>query len=100
MERLRFDVLEDALAEVELRGRALQVSAPGRVVDVKVKRFEPVQQVTARIELSGRGRLRAGVDVRGDGSAEAYTGKLRREVVVQQAGEDAYAALARALGAH
>jgi hypothetical protein len=99
VERLRFDTLADALADAELRGRALQVSAPGRVVDVKVKRFEPVQQVVARLELSGPGRLRAGLDVRGDGSAEAYTGRLRREVVAQAAGEDAYAALARAIKA-
>ena len=99
VERLRFDSLGDALADVELRGRGLQKSAPGRVVDVKVRRFEPVQQVTARLELSGPGRVRGGVDVRGDGSAEAYTGRMRREVVVEQPGEDAYGALARAVGA-
>ena len=99
VERLRFDSLDEALAEVELRGRGLQRQAPGRVVDVKVRRFEPVQQVVGRLELSGPGRLRAGVDVRGDGSAEAYTGKMRRAVVVPQADEDAYAALARAITA-
>jgi hypothetical protein len=99
VERLRFETLADALAEIELRGRALQRDAPGRVVDLKVRRFEPVQQVAARMELSGPGRLRGGVDVRGDGSAEAYTGRMRRAVVFQEAGEDAYDALARAITA-
>jgi hypothetical protein len=97
VERLRFDSLDEALTEIAARGRVLQEEAPGRVVDLKVRRFEPVQQVVARLELSGPGRLRGGLDVRGDGSAEAYTGRLRRRVVLQEAGEDAYAGLARAI---
>jgi hypothetical protein len=58
--------------------------------------IDPVQQVVARGEISGRG-IRGGVDVRGDGSTEAFTGRLRRELVIQQDGETAYTALRRAL---
>lgn len=98
VERERFGQLAPALRAIESRGRALESEAPGLAVGGPVaKRFEPVQQVVARLELKGPGRLRAGVDVRGDGSSEGYTGRLRRQVVEQRRGESAYDALRRAL---
>jgi len=98
VERLAAGTLEEALALLEARGRAAAGGAGRRTIDLRVRRFEPVQQVAARGELRGPRRLRAGVDVRGDGSAEAWTGRLRRAVVEQRASEDAYAALRRVLG--
>jgi hypothetical protein len=94
----RFDDLASALDAMERAGRELERNANRGTVDVKLlRRFEPVQQVAARIELSGPARLRAGVDVRGDGSAEGYTGRVRRRLVEQRKGESAYDALRRAL---
>lgn len=102
VQRRRFDQLPQALDALEGRARELARTTPAEVVDVKYKRFEPIQQVTARIELAGPQRLipsvRAGVDVRGDGSTQAYRGRLRREVVKQRKGETAYRALRRAVG--
>ena len=101
VEHQRFDGLEDVLDAVEARGRELAESARSEPVDVKFKRFEPIQQVIARLEFSGPQRLipsvTAGVDVRGDGSIEAYTGRVKRRVVDQQGDETAYGALRREL---
>ena len=104
VERSRFDQLDDALDAAEQRAREIARTTPRTPVDVKFKRFDPVQQVAARIELAGPERVipkvRAGVDVRGDGSIEAYLGRIRREVVEQRKGETAYRALRRALASH
>jgi hypothetical protein len=90
--------LEDALAAIEREGRELERGADGRPEGgTLIRRLEPVQIVVARLELSGPRRLRAGVDVRGDGSSEAFVGRLRRQVVAQRDGESAYEALRRTL---
>ena len=94
----RCSALTEALKVVELEGRELQEAAHERPVGgTLIRRLEPVQIVVARLELTGPGRLRAGVDVRGDGSSEAYTGRVRRRVVEQRDGESPYDALRRAV---
>lgn len=96
--RERYGDLEAALAAMERRAGELSERADTRVVEPKLmRRFEPVQQVVARLELSGPGRIRAGLDVRGDGSVEGYTGRLRRRLVEQRGSESASDALRRAL---
>ncbi len=101
MERAAFGELEAALAALEERARELADGARRAPVDVRYRRFEPVQQVAARVELFGPERIlpavRAGVDVRGDGSTEAYLGRVRRRVIERRRKETAFEALAREL---
>jgi hypothetical protein len=94
VEKLRADGLEEALDLVEREGRVLSAGPGRRAVVLRTREFTPQQQVAGRVELTGPG-LRAGVDVRGDGAAEAWTGRLRRRVVEQQERESPYDALRR-----
>jgi hypothetical protein len=101
VKRASFEDLTGALDALEARGRELATSAPDQVVDVKIRRFEPQEQVVARLELAGPERfvpsVRAGVDIRGDGSVEAYRGRVRREILQAEKGETAFGALRRVL---
>jgi hypothetical protein len=98
VDRERYEGLEAALAALEDRGRALEQEADaGEVGGTLIRRYKPVQQVVARLELSGPARLRAGIDVRGNGSSEGFTGRLRRRLIAQRAGESTYDALRRTL---
>jgi hypothetical protein len=92
--KLRAAALDEALDLVEREGRALAARPGRRTVDLRTRTFTPQQQVAGRVELSGPG-VHAGVDVRGDGATEAWTGRVRRRVIAQEAGETAYAALRR-----
>ena len=84
------DALRDRVAEVAPDARRPPRHALSR-------EFAPVAQVGARLELTGPGGARGGVDVRGDGSSEAWTGRWRRAIVDPRPGEDAIAALRRSL---
>jgi hypothetical protein len=100
VERERFESLEAALEEIEARGREIQRTTRAKPADTKVLgRYEPAQQVAARLELTGPGRLRAGLDVRGDGTAAAHLGRLRRQPVEERGAESPYEALRRSVTA-
>jgi hypothetical protein len=99
--RTRFDTLDEALRALRVRGQELSEAAPRRTKSTSGlgRRYAPVDQVTARLELAGPQRLspsvRAGVDVRGDGSTEAFMGRVRRQLIESRRGEDVFAALGR-----
>ncbi|HEY3727669.1 MAG TPA: hypothetical protein VGL51_10875 [Solirubrobacteraceae bacterium] len=103
VKRQAFGGLDEALDALEQRARELADSASesNQGFDAKIRRFEPVERVSARLEVSGPERLvpsvRAGVDVRGDGSVEAYRGRVKRQVIEARKGESTYAALRREL---
>ncbi len=101
VQRQSFDGLEEALAALERRAREISGTVKDRPLDAKLRRFEPAERVSARLEVSGPERLvasvRGGVDVRGDGSVGAYQGRVRRQVIEARKGESPYAALRRAL---
>jgi hypothetical protein len=101
--RERCETLPDAIDLLERRLRGLGPEARLPRQRAFMRDYAPVAQVAARGELKGPGRLRpairAGADVRGDGSIEAYRGSVRRELVAQEAGESPFDALRRVLGA-
>jgi hypothetical protein len=94
VEKLRAAGLEEALDLVEREARVLSAGPGRRTVELRARTFTPQQQVAGRVELAGPG-VRAGVDVRGDGAAEAWTGRVRRRVIEQQGRETPYDALRR-----
>jgi hypothetical protein len=98
VERERYESLREAVDALERKGHRLQGQADAEVVGGSlVRRYEPGDQVTARLEISGR-RIRTGVDVRGDGRAVPFTGRLVRGEIARHEGENAYDALRRSLG--
>lgn len=97
VERVKLAGADDALAALEDRARGIAASSRRQEITVAKRTYTPVGQVQARIELRGPGGAAGGVDVRGDGSTEAYTGRFRRQVLEPADGEDDYAALRRAL---
>lgn len=101
VERATHATLQAALSAVEDRAARLAEDVGRAPVDVRYRRYEPAQQIKARLELAGPQRLlpsiRAGIDVHGDGSSQAYLGRVRRQVVKARRRESAVEALRREL---
>lgn len=96
VERTRAATLAEALERVEEAARDTARTERRAPVDLRMRTFTPADQVVARIELTGS-RVRAGVDVHGDGSMTAHTGRWRRAPVGEHDDETALAALRRTL---
>src|SRR5690349_10270188 len=90
-ERTHFATLAEALGALERRLDELAPNAERSAVQFARRRYEPARQVVVRAELIGPGGLlsrpHGGVDLRGDGSAEAYVGRVKRRLVALRAGE-------------
>jgi hypothetical protein len=89
----RYPTLDEALAAID--------GAIGGVGREPARRFlgreyDAETQVAGRFEVRAPGG-RGGVDVRGDGSAEAYVGWIRKRPVAREGRESATDALRRAL---
>jgi hypothetical protein len=101
VEHLRFQALEPALDALRRRIDELAQSVAAEPPGTRLRRYAPEEQVVARIELSGPQRrlpsVHAGLDVRGDGSTEAYVGRVRRRALDVGKDEDAIAALRRTI---
>jgi hypothetical protein len=99
-DKRRFDALAEAVddLETELRSVASVIARAPRVEQRLGREYEPAAQVAVRGELRGPGRLRAGVDVRGDGTMVAFTGVVRRQPIALADREDAWAGLRREVG--
>jgi hypothetical protein len=98
VEKRSFPSGGEAFDALEQECRAVASTSRRGAVKVAKRTYEPIVQVQARAELRGPRGAAGGVDVRGDGSVEAFTGRVRKTLVETERGEDAYAALRRALG--
>jgi len=102
VERVRCDSLEAAVTALEQRVEDLTPEAHRDDVKLLRRSYEASQQVPVRAEITGPGGLfnrpRGGVDLHGDGSAEAFTGRLRRADVALREGESPFDGLRRVLG--
>ncbi len=97
----RYETLGETVDAMERELDELAPAARRRAIQVVGKSFDATRQVAVRAEITGPGGWgtapRGGVDMRGDGSTEAYTGRLRRKLVALQPGETPYEGLRRAL---
>lgn len=96
MEKERFADLASALDGLEREARAFANTERRDAAAGIMRTYEPGEIVALRAEIAGP-RVHAGVDVRGDGEAEAFTGRVRRRLIEQRAGESPYDALRRVL---
>ena len=94
VQKQRAGSLEEALELLETEARVAANTERRGEVDVRVRRYSPADQVAVRAELRGPGP-RAGFDVRGDGSVQAWTGRIRRRLIEPEGDETPFDALRR-----
>jgi hypothetical protein len=101
VERSHYATLDAALDALAVRADDLAPQSRREETRFLRRRYEPAAQIAARLEVAGPGgwrpTVRGGIDLRGDGSMQAYTGRVRRIVVEPERDETAADALRRAL---
>jgi hypothetical protein len=101
VERSDHPSLSDAVEALIAAARVAASGPRAKAIDLRARRWAPAEQVKTRVELKGperwRPTTRAGIDVLGDGSLQAWTGAPERTAVEPAGDEDAYAALRRAV---
>ena len=96
--KIEKDKRESLQAAIDLLEAYAETATRQEAVDFVSRRYEPGDLVALRIELKGPG-VRGGLDVHGDGSAVAWTGRISRKPIEQRNGESPLAALRRTLTA-
>jgi hypothetical protein len=100
--RSRHESLDVAVDALERELTTLGPAARRTTTKALAREYEPGAQVAARGELAGPSRInprvRAGADVRGDGSIEVFQGKVRRRLIEPGPREAPFEALRRRLG--
>jgi hypothetical protein len=94
--KIEKDTLETLAEALDVLEAYAGTAARREAVEFVNRRYEPGDLVALRIELKGDG-VRAGLDVVGDGSAVAWTGRIRRSAIEPERGESPIAALRRTL---
>jgi hypothetical protein len=100
IERTGFTDLDKALRALERRLKELEPSSHREDVHLLKRKIDASRLVAVRAEVSGPRRImpafRGGIDLRGDGSMEAFTGRSRRTLIEQGSRESPTQALRRA----
>lgn len=97
-----FESLVEALDQLQAETVEAANRPPVKAIDLKVRDFEPSDQVVLRAQVKGPQRwipkVQCGIDVRGDGSVKPWIGGAgKREVEVRKK-ETPWLALRRELG--
>jgi hypothetical protein len=100
VERTQFTDLEKALGALDRRLSELEPTAHREDVHLLKRKIDASRLVPVRVELAGpqrfRPTFRGGIDLRGDGSMEAFTGRSRRTLIAQGKRESPLQAFRRA----
>lgn len=91
VEHYRSENVDEALAIVTNRAQKIAEQSRHEAVNLRYKTYTPISRVIGRAEIChSEHRLKkicAGVDVRGDGSMEAWRGRFNRKLIDPEGGD-------------